>query len=518
MDLVRSCYVTTMSFDLAGVLTAPVRWFFTDPNAEIFPGPHLFGSRNYQTCPDEALGPGEVWNAARPWSNGRRPPVLKGTGPVCGNLAWFFTGVPSTAPRLQVDASGIPICCGVGGIGGLRTGATIPDFCQPYFTTTRPRLAGPLWNYALQDFGGNSDSGWFNPSDHNQIIEAFAGGPPCSGLAAATVVRSVDNNSGGTAPPCVLLAYYPPQHLGLWQVPLTATFLPGARLWLKFGQPPYVSRGGLRIGATSPTGRKLYLGAGGILLNAEHTTQERDHPYGGLLPGGKSTLAEAVSAEGGLLPGGYGVRSLTYHYVTTGGLKLGATSFVRQILPGPFTGGLRLGATSHSRVPRSSTGGLQPGATSTVAKAYTAAGGLKLGATSAVRLRFKQKGGIELGATSNGYQGVYTSCCPGRVIPFTLYVTDTATSIKYTAAFNSGQSRWNFTGPSSLAFAVECTTLSSTLTFFVLHIPPPTCVNSVSGITHSCTGSTLCTHTLTLGGGSCGGLSGSHWTFRITTI
>lgn len=55
-------------------MTIPIRWFFAEENAKLFPGHTVFGSGNWASDKLSWPGPGEVLGAPRPWRDGSYPP------------------------------------------------------------------------------------------------------------------------------------------------------------------------------------------------------------------------------------------------------------------------------------------------------------------------------------------------------------------------------------------------------------------------------------------------------------
>jgi hypothetical protein len=73
VDLVRSCYTTTMRFFRDSNLEIPVTWYKCAPTAKAFPGYTRFASGNWASTKDAWQGPGEANFKPRPWSDGRPP-------------------------------------------------------------------------------------------------------------------------------------------------------------------------------------------------------------------------------------------------------------------------------------------------------------------------------------------------------------------------------------------------------------------------------------------------------------
>lgn len=110
MDLVRSCYTTKMRFFTDNDLGIPVKWFFAEPDAKVFPAHHLFGSGNWASDKFGWNGPGEVLGAPRKWSNGANPGGLVGDH-FCGPLTGFTEGTKFPGIPLHADLDGICLCC-----------------------------------------------------------------------------------------------------------------------------------------------------------------------------------------------------------------------------------------------------------------------------------------------------------------------------------------------------------------------------------------------------------------------
>jgi hypothetical protein len=103
MDMLRSCYSTTMRFFPDSDLEIPVRWFFCDDNAKDFPAWTRFASGNWAPERSDWIGPGEVLDSPRPWADGSPPPFDGTVAPgftgqtFVGSLEAFGDGVPYPA-------------------------------------------------------------------------------------------------------------------------------------------------------------------------------------------------------------------------------------------------------------------------------------------------------------------------------------------------------------------------------------------------------------------------------------
>lgn len=106
----RSCYEATMQFDKKGEIKVPIVWYFCGDGAELFPGPHSFGSSNWENPPRSGLGIGEQWDSSFAWRDGSQPFPAPGNGSFCGPLDWYENGCPSDAPPVEYVGD-IPECC-----------------------------------------------------------------------------------------------------------------------------------------------------------------------------------------------------------------------------------------------------------------------------------------------------------------------------------------------------------------------------------------------------------------------
>lgn len=127
VDLVRSCYRTTMRFAHGGP-ALPVRWYFCDPDAQLLGMETPFTSANWDPRKGEWDGLGEVVGATRTWDSGSTPTWATGQG-LCGSPDRWESGWEEgeEIPELEYDAQGMPLCCGSDlPIGG--PGISVPRF------------------------------------------------------------------------------------------------------------------------------------------------------------------------------------------------------------------------------------------------------------------------------------------------------------------------------------------------------------------------------------------------------
>jgi hypothetical protein len=135
MDLLRSCYSTSMRFFRDDPTECDVIWYWCPPDAKPFPGPTVFNSANWDSQKGIDGDLGEVRGAPRPWRSGQQPWVDGG---------FFFNAQTFSLAAAQV--------------GDLVTVATNanPHMFQPgsevFFGQLNPGLAhdqGPLTVYGL---------------------------------------------------------------------------------------------------------------------------------------------------------------------------------------------------------------------------------------------------------------------------------------------------------------------------------------------------------------------------------
>lgn len=223
----RVCFTQLMQFDTAGQIIVPVRFYFAQPGARVFDGPHLFGVDYFLPGGPVGLGPGLYWNSDWTFDAGVAPPGVDGTHDVCSPLDWWINGVPSDAPPLALDAFGRPICCqpanSVVQSFGVQVGLQLTA-CQPWHVfgppvrQLRDLTAGVTWTQTASLPGSWSGHDPGAAAHHTTITHS---GQPC---AAFDATLPIIINFGGIIPPatCQLASFDPATNIGLWQVPLTA--------------------------------------------------------------------------------------------------------------------------------------------------------------------------------------------------------------------------------------------------------------------------------------------------------
>lgn len=96
-----------------GAPSQMVRWYFADPEAEVFPGPTVFRSANWESTPYENDGLGEIRPSNRPWRNGARPNGFSGRSVSClFPDSYWQSGIPEEVNFVLVkDQNNVPLCC-----------------------------------------------------------------------------------------------------------------------------------------------------------------------------------------------------------------------------------------------------------------------------------------------------------------------------------------------------------------------------------------------------------------------
>lgn len=91
MDVLRTCYSTTMTFSVGGT-PVPVRWYRASPFAKEFPADHCFFSLDWE----DDQGPDALGEQRPPrgtWDAGMRPAALLGQGHFKGTIETFQDGL-----------------------------------------------------------------------------------------------------------------------------------------------------------------------------------------------------------------------------------------------------------------------------------------------------------------------------------------------------------------------------------------------------------------------------------------
>jgi len=114
MDMMRSCYATTMVFR-DGDEPVPVLWYFADEGALCHPSFNFGGSHNWQSRVSEAGAIGEQ-PGPRFWSNGAKP-ANGGSGDAIAKacaleqVEEWANGLGPGQETGPYDSEGVPICC-----------------------------------------------------------------------------------------------------------------------------------------------------------------------------------------------------------------------------------------------------------------------------------------------------------------------------------------------------------------------------------------------------------------------
>lgn len=210
MDMGRRCYTALMQFDEAGVIQVPVTWYFAADSAQIFPGPHSFGSSNWDSIPRQGIGVGEQWNSDFAWSNGAAPFYAPGSGSFCGTLDEFENGTSSDAPPIDYNDNGVPVCC------------PQPP-CQPWVIFGPPArkftrvLTGEVWGTSVSVPSLYKAGSSVHPGDQVQL---HSDSLVHCGLLQRTIVIDMLVNTGSSLVPVQLdlVSYDLATTTGTWQV------------------------------------------------------------------------------------------------------------------------------------------------------------------------------------------------------------------------------------------------------------------------------------------------------------
>ena len=108
VDFIRSCYTVDMILR-RGDLPVRVRWYRAPDGAEVFPGPHLYSSTNWEEEGEGVADVGEVPGTQK-WDSGVNRSKTTGHF-LCGRLGAWRYGADKTDRNLVLDIWGRPKCC-----------------------------------------------------------------------------------------------------------------------------------------------------------------------------------------------------------------------------------------------------------------------------------------------------------------------------------------------------------------------------------------------------------------------
>lgn len=141
MDLIRTAYVADMQLWSDSAELTRVRWFFCEPGAKQFPGPHPFGSWYTWDRKDGVPPPPVGEKAYIGYDKGANPLGYTGERS-CGPLAAKLDGgVHGRDPVIETDAAGWSDCCGVLPKIEVCGYSYNPD--RRFFATFHADLGGP---------------------------------------------------------------------------------------------------------------------------------------------------------------------------------------------------------------------------------------------------------------------------------------------------------------------------------------------------------------------------------------
>jgi hypothetical protein len=475
MDLLRSCYETDVQFDVDGEIVRRVRWYFCAPGAPVFPGPSVFRSNNYGDVAGGQLGPGEVWSANRPWSNGALPGQ---PGTPCGDREWFVDGCPSDAPPLTFNGP-LPACCSPNTAGhiGIQVG----------FQGKAPCQQGLDWTGAVfRMFDGVTGDVMTAP------IPADASFPtgavwnlPAPHPFFQWTVQGANQGAGGMCP--VLFNSRPVVNgtytIALSQVGSYAGY-PGSLAFKGDDQNFWVHP----FYQVITFGPQHVAGTIGIAVGMVGTNEL------GVEAGIESNVRAVARAE---LGSQVGVESaLLVRMPAAIGVETGLEGTARSRRGGQL--GNLLGVFSSLRVKRTGALGIKVATHGS----YPGLVGLKAGIASKVRARLAGSLGVKPGLVSTLTAGILTGCCPGRVIPNVL--TAVTGGGNQPATWSAVSGGWNFSDPSvGLSWILTCVNLGGgTFQWRTLGNVLPHCTPAYSVTSLTCAPFSVSTR-VGISGGAC---------------
>jgi hypothetical protein len=125
MDLLRSCYRRPIRYVAGDVsITSPATWFFAKETALPFPGPHSFGSQNWDS--DHPFDPaiGEKGSSKGTYYNGR--PLNRSDGRNFAGPKGFFLAGCDTPANLPRGTDATPLICLERPLGKMAGGFGVP--------------------------------------------------------------------------------------------------------------------------------------------------------------------------------------------------------------------------------------------------------------------------------------------------------------------------------------------------------------------------------------------------------
>jgi hypothetical protein len=466
-----------MQFDQAGQIVKRVRWFFTAPGAKVFPVPSTFCSSNYELDRERPLGPGEVWNSTRPFSDGATPAGLTGQGSFCGPLDWFVNGTPSDAAPLNL-VNGVPRCCVTAnprGSIGLMVGLSRGSACASAID----------WNTALAgiDFGG------FYPPIHGFVTpdrsahdfaqftvfsntDQYWGLQGTNGSGSSNCLQltwTIYGGGGSNSTNCTLTGHVAGlPNLLIFTPDVYLENYPGTQFVIKIGVDKYSGTIGVKVGMPP----KDVMGVKVGLISARH------HRYSGTvgtdigmsgvpriaMPAGMGVEVGLESAVTVIVGGSLGVEpspASVYFakYAGRFGVEVAPTGHERVTLAGSL--GTKAGLVAVVRVKQPGTLGVKPSPVANLRARLPASVGIKTSPTGHVKVKLVGTMGIKPGLASTRINGIQTHCCPSNAVPTSLTVV--VGILTATATYSSGAGGWSFVDPSSgFSFVLKCVLVTGT--------------------------------------------------------